>query len=179
MALYEISRRIRGKNREKPIATPVFETVGERETQYSTVEYQGETWEINFTDGSAKKKIAAWGAYIPIVKLKIPENKENLEIKETQMFYNRVEGEQTNIRAELTAILTVLSRKETTKKNQMIVTDSEYSEREIKAWKVKTKKKRRITENRDILKQIRDKIDFMRKRRKWAHKRCLVRKEMK
>jgi hypothetical protein len=93
--------------------------MGGRETRYSTVEYQGETWEINFTDGSAKNKIAAWKAYIPISgKLKIPENKENLEIKQTQMFYNRVEGEQTNIRAELHAILTVLSRKETTKKNK-------------------------------------------------------------
>jgi ribonuclease HI len=158
----EISRKIRGKNREKPITMPVFENIGGRETRYSTVEYQGETWEINFTDGSAKNKIAAWGAYIPIGgKLKIPENKENLEIKQTQMFYGRVEGEQTNIRAELQAILTVLSRKETTKKNQMIVLDSEYSEKEIKAWKSKTKKKRRLTENRDMMKQIQNKIDFI------------------
>jgi len=157
----EINKRETGRDRASEIVTLEQTNVRDDEHRYATIEYDNQTWEPNFTDGSASKHEAAWGAYIPTGRLNIPNADRDLIVKPQQMFYNRVEGEQTNIRAELTAILAVLTKKERTKQNQLIITDSEFAIQEIEAWPQKTTKRKRLTGNRDLLTQIQQKIDII------------------
>ncbi len=134
-------------------------------TRRHTVHHEGKAWELAFTDGSLTedKTRADGGLFVPDGE-DFP-NKEHAEYPErysSSTTYERVDGPQTNPRAEATAMLAALELKAKNSRqgNLMIVTDSETTIKNIArinlAKKEGTLKKVMDIKNRDILSQIDD-----------------------
>jgi len=150
-----ISRR-EGKDRRTPLN--VEQPAGNRR---ATREIDNITWNLAFTDGSvsADGTKAGWGVFIP-ASLPLPDVKK---IRETPgqysatTAYERVDGAQTNSRAELSAILVVLLKAlRIPEANHLIVTDSQSSIDSITRFASMPAKDRLKTKHRDVLTQIND-----------------------
>ncbi len=131
-----------------------------KSTRCQRISMFGDEWEVSFTDGSRKrtdeKERAGWGAFLPqnVKTAAAAFNKDRFERPGT-CFRDRVEGAQTNQRAELAAIYAALRAKNGSNANQLIVTDSESSIKLLEGWKngfsSNTKRKCR---NRDLVRLI-------------------------
>jgi ribonuclease HI len=125
------------------------------------IEMFGVEWEVSFTDGSRKtggdgKERAGWGAFLPqdINKSAQAFNNDGLE-RPGSCYKDRVEGPQTNQRAELAAIYAALRAKQCSKQNQLIVTDSESSIKLLRGWKYSfSSNVKRKCRNRDLVRLI-------------------------
>jgi ribonuclease HI len=128
--------------------------------QELTVQHLGKEWQITFTDGSLTedKGKAGWGVYFP--KSSGLTSRNQAERYNPDTSYNgsfafaRVEGEQTNSRAELCAILAALKVRNGSLANQMIITDSSYAINEIENFPKRATKEKLRTKHRDVIEQI-------------------------
>ena len=138
--------------------TPATVTAPRGRNLYS-VSYKGTLWEVAFTDGSQRDGVAGWGLFMPD-KEEFPSPREVADHHErhaSTTAFMRVEGKQTNIRAELLAILAALKKrieKPDWETNFMIVTDSEYSIKTILNLHKLSKRQLLRTQHRDLLLQI-------------------------
>jgi ribonuclease HI len=125
-----------------------------------TVESWEKEWELSFTDGSRKTKEettrAGWGAFLPQQGIKSIQRFHNDQKGQLGSSHSeRVEGPQTNQRAELAAIYAVLRARTGSDQNQLIVTDSESSIKLIKSWKTSfSNNAKRKCRNRDLMRLI-------------------------
>ena len=143
------------------------------EFSWNNIEY-----EIQWTDGSCRTEddgtvYASWGLYSP---KRTEDVCDHFRIRQTTranipsvMFQQRVEGEQSNTRAELFGILAALEKKKSSNNNQLIVTDSQYAIDEIQSWPNRTLKERNRTLDADVLKLIHELLGNSNRRTDFLH----------
>lgn len=166
-SLNDTSKSLAKTQRTTPLqcSTSYSQRTGHFET------FDDKIWEISFTDGSANLKgnKASWAIYTPTDKDYISiSDLKNKYIKlsqlRTQVHHARVEGPQTNQRAELSAITILLQLKvNTTELNQLIITDSEYAINSIRDFQMHKNKKYRI-DHYDLLQQIQNNINTLKQK---------------